>query len=385
MTVSCRKLNKGWQGLAVLLFPVSLLVLAGCSSSTHTRTPPIQPDAQQLLATVAQNFNEANTLHGIFHLSITGRGWHESFGSEIWTEVSTKNRAVLLQSPLASLAAGMVTVDDGRQEWLYDPVKNIVYINPVSLHSSSVQVTTPISGSVGDIFFTPLRLIQQIFMQSDATLDSSSSVVNGHEVYGLYVEAKANSPGEDYTGEVFIDKTTDLPVQVVFDTQDDNAGTDLEEVVNIPLLTLNVYIPDSIFTFTPPTGAKVLQVPSASESSITLFQAQQLAGYHLLAIPSSSTTYVLRSVVVSGPEGQQIYQLDYTSGNTSFAIKESRALANSPSYSSGIQIGVRSTTGALLTTNAGFSTLFWTERRVGIVITGLLSKDQITGIAQMLS
>jgi outer membrane lipoprotein-sorting protein len=369
----------------MLLFPVSLLVLAGCGSSTRTHTPPVQPNAQQLLANVAQNFNEANTLHGIFHWSITGRGWHESFGSEIWTEVPTKNRAVLLQSPLTSFAAGMVTVDDGRQEWLYDPVKNIVYTNPVSLHSSSVQVTTPVSGSVGDIFFTPLRLIQQILTESSATLDSASGTANGHSVYELYVEKKSDVQGEDYAGEVFIDKTTDLPVQIVFDTQDDNAGTDLEEVVNIPLLTLNVYIPDSIFTLTPSPGTKVLQVPSASESSITLFQAQQLANYHLLAILSSSTTYVLRSVVASGPAGQQIYQLDYTSGNTSFAIKESRALANSPSYSSGIQIGVRCTTGTLLTTNTGFSTLFWTERGVGIVITGLLSKDQITGIAQMLS
>jgi outer membrane lipoprotein-sorting protein len=386
MTVSYQRVNNGWCGFAMLLFPISLLFLAGCGSSTPAHTSWARLNAQELLANVAQNLNTANTLHGIFDLSITGRTFHESSRVEIWTEVPSKNRAVLLQSPLASFSTGAVTVADGSQSWLYDPIENIAYTGSVPTPSPSTQAAPSVAGSASysDVFFAPLHLLQYAFTNSNATLDSPSATANGHAAYALDIESKPDIQGVQFYAEVYIDKATGLPVQVIFDTLNDNAGNDVEEVVNIPLLTLNVYLPDSIFSFTPPEGSKVLPWPSSGNSPLTLDQAQQRAGYHLLVIPSSSTKYVLQHVEVLGSTGHEIYQLDYASGSTTFAIKESQVLANDSSYS-GARVSVRGTIGTILTTRGGVSTLFWTEKGVGIVITGSLSQWHALVIAELLA
>jgi hypothetical protein len=240
-----------------------------------------------------------------------------------------------------------------------------------------------------------LNLVQIIFTHSDATLVSSSATVNGHAAYDIHVVPQAQSspttpvptsmaaPGADfnYDGDIFIDKTNMLPVQVNL-----NAGSIGQITLNVPTLVLNAPIANSTFTFVPPPGTKVLplqQEPSTSDAaSLTLAQAEQQAGYHLFSIPASQTAYQLQGVDALGSPGNQIYTLNYTLGSTRFTISEGKALANLPG--SGQQVSIRGTTATLSTEN-GLTTLTWTEQGIGINISGNLSSNQVIQIANMLS
>jgi hypothetical protein len=183
----------------------------------------------------------------------------------------------------------------------------------------------------------------------------------------------------NYAGEVYIDKTTQLPVEINLDIQ--SVG---KVLLDLSSLTLNEPIPDSTFTFIIPDGVKVLPLPqdTADTGAISLAQAEQQAGYHLLSIPGSQTDYLLQSVTALGAPGNQIYTLNYTKGNLNFTIAEGKPLANLPAIP-GQQINLRGTT-AVLSSENGAVTLAWTEKGVGIRITGNMSNDQAMSIASVL-
>ena len=122
---------------------------------------------------------------------------------------------------------------------------------------------------------------------------------------------------------------------------------------------------------------------TADTGAISLAQAEQQAGYHLLSIPSSQTDYVLQSVTALGAPGNQIYTLNYTKGNLNFTIAEGKPLANLPALP-GQQVSLRGTAGVLSSENGGV-TLAWTEKGVGIRITGNLSNEQAMSIASLLA
>src|SRR5262249_3464768 len=152
-----------------------------------------------------------------------------------------------------------------------------------------------------------------------------------------------------------------------------------------PRLELNIPLATDLFTFKAPPGTSTEPFPTSNvgsnSNSLTLQQAEQQAGYHLLRIPDTSTAYTLQSIDALGAPGSQIYTLTYAFNDSTFTISESKALANLPV--SGQSFGLRSTTGTLAT-NSKTTTLSWTEKGVGIQISGTLSKDQIIAIAKLL-
>lgn len=384
-----------WSVFALSLLLLAL-VLAACGGSTTsqgqkpTPTPsPTPGKGQQLLATMAQKLLAAKTLHGIFDVSITGTAFNGTVNSEIWNQSPNENRTVILQSTLAQFPTGEVTVTDGKQIWQYEPAKKVVYTGSATATNTSTTPTatgtagtTNVNGRQGQFI---LNIVQTVFTHSDATLVSSSANVNGKSVYDVHVvpQGQASGVNFNYDGDVYIDKATNQPVKV--DLTISGFG---HVVLNLPMLELNQPIPASTFTFVVPAGVKVLPLQQAEgtpgSGSLTLAQAQQQAGYHLLSIPSTQTQYVLGSVNALGAPGSQIFTLSYTTGSTTFTIAEGKSLANLPT-SGGQSVSLRGTTGTLTTTN-GATTLSWTENGVGISITGNgLSSDQIVSIAKSLS
>jgi outer membrane lipoprotein-sorting protein len=381
-----------------------MLLLAACGSSGTSQvqtksTPsptPVPAQVKQLLAQVAQKLNTAKTLHGIFNVTIEGTAFSGTFNTEIWNVAPNKYRTAVLQSSAAQFPAGSIIVTDGKQVWQYDPVKKVVYTGPITAAGTATAGSS--FGADGQSQFI-LNLVQTVFTHSDATLVSSSASVNGHSAYDIHVVPQAQSsttvpagptstaePGGtdnfNYDGDIYIDKITMLPLQVNL-----NVGSIGHVTLNLPTLVLNAPIPDSTFTFIPPTGTKILplqQEPSTSDgTSLTLAQAEQQAGYHLFSISASQTVYQLQGVDALGAPGNQIYTLNYTMGSASFTISEGKPLANLPA-GSGQQVSIRGTTATLSTEN-GSTTLAWTENGMGIRITGNLSKDQVLQIANALS
>ncbi|GAC1398770.1 MAG: hypothetical protein NVS4B12_14260 [Ktedonobacteraceae bacterium] len=378
--------------LASLL--AAMLLLTACGGGTPqvqtkpTPTPSPTPRAgQHILDTMANKLNTAKTLHGIFNLTITGQTINGDVNTEIWNAAPNKNRTVVLQSSILQLATGTVNVTDGKQQWQYDPAQKVVFTGPVTTPTTG----TPTSGSgtdgQGNQSLFLLNLVQSVFTQSDGMLKSSSDTVNGHNVNDIHVVPSTSGAGAEgpanfnYTGEVYIDKTTQQPVQVKLDIQ--GIGN---VVLDVPTLELNQPIPDSTFTFVAPVGVKVLPFSQLSTTpgtgTLTLVQAQQQAGYHLLSIPADQTDYALNGVNALGAPGNQTYTLNYMKGNTTIIIAEGKPLANLPS--SGQQISIRGTNGTI-SSSGGNTTLAWTEKGIGIRITSSLSSDQVESIAKSLT
>ncbi|MFL5629172.1 MAG: LolA family protein, partial [Ktedonobacteraceae bacterium] len=367
-------------GTVTLLLIV--LLIAACGGATSpaqvqkpTPTPsPTPGQGTQLLANMAQKINTATTLHGVFDVKITGQSLNGSVNSEIWNATPNKNRTVVLQSTLTQFPTGSVSVTNGKQTWQYDPAKKVVYTGTVTPSSGADSTSTG-----GQSQFI-LNIVQTVFTHSDATLTSSTATINGHAAYDVHVEPQGQMPSSggmgnvDYVGDVYIDKTTNLPLRVNLSLQ--GFG---QVQLDLPTLVLNQSIPASTFTFVVPAGVKVLPLqqtsPTADTGSITLAQAQQQAGYHLLSIPSTQTDYQLITVNALGTPGSQIYTLSYAKGSTNITIAEGKPLANLPASGSQ-QVSVRGTTGTVATSNAS-TILSWTEHGVGINITAPLSSGQL--------
>lgn len=375
--------------IAIIL---TMLVCVACGGSNTpqaqkpTPTPsPTPGQGTQLLTAMAQKINTATTLHGLFNITISGQALNGSVSSEIWNASPNKNRTVVRQSTISQFATGSVTVTNGKQLWQYDPAKKVVYTGALTATTSTPTVGSN-SGIGGGQSQFILNLIQSVFTHSDATLASSSGKIRGRDAYDVHVVPQSQTSGGgvlgslNYSGEVYIDKSTNLPLQVKLTI----AGFG-QVLLDLPMLVLNAPISDSTFTFVVPPGVKVLPLQQANATpdtgSLTLAQAQSQAGYHLLSIPSTQTDYQLMSVNALGSPGSQIYTLNYTKGSTSFTIAQGKSLANI--LNSGQKVSLRGTTGTL-STNSGSTTLAWTENGVGITITGSLSNDQIVAIAKLL-
>jgi len=379
------------------IFLLLFLLLAACGGSATPQVPTSKPlptpsptsaQGQQLLTTLAQKLKSAKTLHAILDVSIAGQTFNGNIDTEQWNVAPTENRTVVLQSSIPQFPAGSITVTNGKQLWQYDPAKKVVYTGPVPTAGTPIPGSNFNAGGRQNQFpyFIAAGLVQAILTRSKATLVSSTATINGHNVYDVHVSSQAQpaatGPNFSYTGEVYIDKATQLLVRVNLTIQSFGTVT-----LDVPKLLLDQPIASNLFTFVPPAGVKVLPLQAANQNpttgSITFVQAQQQAGYHLLSIPGSDTDYELEGVTALGAPGNQIFTLNYTQGNLSFTIAEGKALADLPG-STDQQISLRGTIATLSTLN-GSTTLAWTEKGVGIRITGPLSNDKIVQIANLLS
>jgi outer membrane lipoprotein-sorting protein len=378
-----------WKAMLPFTF-LLMLLLAACGSSSTTQNPvqstptPAPAQGQELLTKAGQNLRTAKTLHAIFDITIVGTAVNGTVNTEVWNVSPDKSRTVVLQSTIKQFSTGSITVSNGKQVWQYDHAKKVVYTGQVSNNTG-----TPTAGTGRDQTQFIMNIVQSVFTHSNATLVSSSASINGHDAYDIQVtspaSAQSSSTGSgsgnfNYNGDVYIDKASMLPLQVKLTIQGFGQVT-----LGLPTLVLNQPVDNSLFIFVPPTGVQVLPFPKTTTSdtgAITLEQAQQQAGYHLLSIPSSHTEYQLQGVDALGAPGNQIFTLNFAKGNTTFAISEGKSLANLPV--SGQQVSVRGTT-ATLSSSGNTITLTWTEKGVGMQIAGNVSKDELLTIANLLA
>ncbi|HEX6107983.1 MAG TPA: DUF4367 domain-containing protein [Ktedonobacteraceae bacterium] len=378
-----------WKAMLPFTF-LLMLLLAACGSSSATQTPvqstptPAPAQGQELLTKAGQNLRTAKTLHAIFDITTVGIAVNGTVSTEVWNVSPDKSRTVVLQSTIKQFSTGSITVSNGKQVWQYDPAKKVVYTGQVSNNTG-----TPTAGTGRDQTQFIMNIVQSVFTHSNATLVSSSASINGHDAYDIQVtspaSAQSSSTGSgsgnfNYNGDVYIDKASMLPLQVKLTIQGFGQVT-----LGLPTLVLNQPVDNSLFTFVPPIGVQILPFPKTTTSdtgAITLEQAQQQAGYHLLSIPSSHTEYQLLGVDALGAPGNQIFTLNFAKGNTTFAISEGKSLANLPV--SGQQVSVRGTT-ATLSSSGNTITLTWTEKGVGMQIAGNVSKDELLTIANLLA
>lgn len=378
--------RNSWKAMLPMTF-LFMLLLAACGSSSTTQmslqpTPtPAPAQGQELLTRAGQNLKTAKTLHAIFDIQTTGSAANGTVSTEVWNVSPNKSRTVVLQSTLRQFSTGTITINNGKQVWQYDPAKKIVYTG-----QDSNTTGTPVTSTGRDQTQSLMSIVQSVFTRSNATLVSSSARVNGHEVYDLQVVSSASSQSSstgsgnfNYTGDVFIDKKSLLPVQEKLAVQGFGKIT-----LNLPTLVLDQPVDTHLFTFVPPAGVQVLPFPkttSPDTGTLSLQQAQLQAGYHLLSIPMSQSVYQLQGVDALGAPGNQIFTLNYVIGSSAFTISEGRSLANLPI--SGQTVSARGTT-ATLSSSGNSTTLTWTEKGIGLQIAGNVNKDELLTIANLL-
>ncbi|GCE19024.1 LolA family protein [Dictyobacter kobayashii] len=385
--------------LSLLILTLTLLVIAGCGSESKTQTTvkptaPVKPTptvasgpGQKLLDAMAHTLDTAKTLHGIFNLTSSSQAFHGVVETELWKVAPDKSRTEVQKSTLSQVGAGSLVVSDGQQTWQYDPTKKVVYTGKVTHDANTPETQSRgIAGSTGGQSQSLLNIIQSIFDHSKGTLRSSSAQVDGHSAYDIHVVPSTTDTGADtasfnYTGEIYVDKNTQLPRQV-----DLNINSLGNITVAIPQLDLNQNVDGKLFSFVIPAGTKTLPLADANgnqdTSRLTLAQAQKMAGYHLLSIPGDQSDYSLNGVAALGTPGLQTYTLNYMKGSLAFTLAEGKPLANLPGRGSAITL--RGTNGTLYSSN-GTTTLAWTEKSIGYRLSGAISSDQAQQIANLLS
>jgi outer membrane lipoprotein-sorting protein len=373
-----------WKAMLPFTF-LFILLLAACGSSSTTLTAsqstpiPSPAQGQELLKKAGQKLNTAKTLHALFDIKSTGTVANGTVRTEVWNVSPDKSRTVVLQSTLRQFSTGSIIVNNGNQVWQYDPVKKVVYTGQVRNTTG-----TPVADRDQAQFL--MNIVETVFTHSNATLVSSTAIVDGHSTYDIQVTSPATAqPGStgpdtfNYNGDVFLDKASMLPLEVQLIIKGFGQVT-----LQLPMLVLDEPVDNSLFTFVPPAGVQVLPFPKTTipgTGTLSLEQAQLQAGYHLLSIPTSVGVYQLQGIDALGAPGNQIFTLNYAMGNTTFAVSEGKSLANLPI--SGQQVIVRGTT-ATLSTSGSSTTLTWTEKGVGIQIAGNMSRDELLAIANML-
>ncbi len=381
----------------LLLALLCLFIIAACGDQTpvqvrKTPTPLSTPSVattdrgQQVLTQMAQLLNSARTLHGVFRTTISGSVASGDLVSEVWNAAPGKSRTLVQQSTISQYVSGSLVVSNGKQIWQYDPSLKVVYTGSVSSSAAGSNPLLPGKGSNSNSQQAILGLLQSIFGQSNATLLSSNQTVAGQPIYLLHISPNAQQQSSSgvtfsYDGTVSVNQQTHLPVALDLNIQ----GLGRVQMT-IPTLTLNQPLAASLFTFTPPPGIKVLPLaaanPPTSGGSLTLQQAEQQAGYHLLSIPSSQTAYQLKSLDALGAPGNQIYTFTYVVNGQTVTLAQGKPLANLPV--SGQSVSVRGTTAHVLT-SGNSTTLSWTEKGVGLQLTSQLIEEQLAKIATLLT
>nr|BBH93466.1 hypothetical protein KTA_16650 [Thermogemmatispora argillosa] len=362
-----------------------LLLLAGCNpgqSQQPQAAGASGASAQHLLQQSEQQLTTARTLHAVVTIQIDGETYQGTLTSEVWKAAPARSRSQILRSTLSEFPAGELTISNGEQLWIYNPARHIVYTGSVA--SQSTQGGSALFGSSSSpANQLTLNLIDPIFSQSRATVTSQAVTVDGHRATVVHVTSQQPATsGPDYSGDVYLDYSSHLPLKLVLNLQGFAQVT-----LELPTLELNRPLADSLFTFRPPANVQVASLLQASATptsgTLTLGQAEQLAGYHLLSIPTSQSAYQLEGVDVLTTASGQVFVLHYLKGDQSFSILEGKALAAEP-LPSGTTLTLRGTT-ATYSTSSDNPTLAWKEQGLGIRVSGDLDEQEAIAVANLLT
>ena len=268
MKVLRRRKSATWI-CALLLLAGALLVACGSTSQVQTKVvpkpTPTPGQGQQLLTKLANRLNTAKTLHGLFEMTLAGQTVNGILNSEVWNVAPDKSRTNVLRTTLPQVTAGAITVTNGQRIWQYNPAKKVVYSGPVQTNASGTGGTGLAGGNGGQSQLL-LNFVQSVITRSKGTLQSSTETINGHPVYDVSVvpqggvsNAGGGDSGLDYTGNIFIDQATQLPLRIALNIQGIGKLT-----LNLLTLQLNANIPDTTFVFKAPAGVKTEPLPNNS-------------------------------------------------------------------------------------------------------------------------
>jgi outer membrane lipoprotein-sorting protein len=366
------------------------LLLAACA--------PGQVTADEIMKRMETARNNLKTAHAIADVSLSSPDRDGSFSVEAWANKTDQTDAAgkpiaqlhakVLQASEADLV-GSEFVNDGVTFWLYNPKENKVITGKLSeLQNGEVGAQDPTAQMM-----QLQAVLQQILDGSNVVIENQSEQVAGRDTWKVKLTPKPETQQQLQLGSVidtnlWIDKQSDLPVKALIDAKD------LGKVeATATTLDLNQPIDSSVFTFTPPAGAEVVNaaelIEKARPQTTTLDDARTQVSFPLLAPGNLPAGVQLDEVQVLPMRGETVIQ--NFSGAINFSLVQGKdgipSQDRAPSGAQTKQVKVRGQNATLITGGAGAeqgALLRWQENGVTIVIAGTLNAEQATQIAESL-
>ncbi|ABR55720.1 conserved hypothetical protein [Methanococcus aeolicus Nankai-3] len=166
--------------------------------------------------------------------------------------------------------------------------------------------------------------------------------------------------------KIWVDKEYWQPIKIEF-----NGGT-----IEYQNVKYNTGLDDSIFTITPPKGAKLMN--NNIPKKMTIEEAQKQVSFTIL-IPKYTGDYEFNNAMVAGNGNNQIISITYTKGINGFVIMEDNSKPIDLPNSEKVMIGDIE---AQYIKNMGANMLTFNKDGVNIVISGTLDKEELIKIAK---
>jgi outer membrane lipoprotein-sorting protein len=361
-------------GLSVLV-TLSLL-LTGCQTG---------PTAEEIVAKMQEVEASTEDAHAVVEFSLQMEGQDLNVVVELWEKRPGKLRAEVLEVGGVEAdkvdLAGVVSVTDGEQAWLYHPGENLVVTGALAdLESEEIPVN-------------PQQVIQfmeegiQWAMDNFDVKLAGEEELNGVATYKLEFTPKE---GEDYPMPIpadakailWVEKDRWIALQAHLD-----GGSFGEGWVRVQSFEFNTGLDDALFQFEIPEGAEVINIEDVKPVPLTLDEAEAQAPFDLLVPAYEPEGVTLIEVFRMG----DAFVLRYDHSTTSFTVVQGDlphtegGLPQEEAHSGeATQVTVHGQTATLVTDGAGNNFLSWTEDGVNIAIAGHISAEEIVKVAESL-
>ena len=369
-------MRKRWLiGLSALA-TLSMLV-SGCQN---------RPTAEEIVAKMKEVEASIEDAHAVVEFSLRSSAKDLDLTVEMWEQTPNKFRAEVLEASEENLA-GMVSVTDGQQVWIYHPGENEALVGGV--------------GEFGmDEPLNPRQVIE--FMQEgiQRVMDTCDVELVGEEDVGGTATYKLEftpRTGEEAALPIPIDKGTLWVEQErwIALRAEFEGGTLGRGSMRVRFAEFNMGVDDDRFRFDVPADADVIDVETTQPTPLTLDEARAQAGFTLLVpgyVPDGATL-----IYVFSANGA--FTLHYDHSPISFTVtqrllREGEDLEQQIEEQFSRQVQerqvtvsdqvVHNQTATLIADGQGNHFLTWTEDGVVVIIAGRIDPDEILRVAESL-
>ena len=354
--------RQSYLGLALLL--VSALLLSACQSG---------PTAEEIVTKMKEVQASAEDAHAVVEFGVRAQAIEMTFTVEMWEKNPNKFRLEVLEDSEAEFA-GVVSVTDGNQVWMYHPGEN--------------EVVTGQVGEFGvDEPLDPRQVIEEMQEMIDQVLDHSDVELDGEEdLDGVPTYRLVFTPKEGEESNLPVPLRGDATLWVEQDRwvalQARFEGGSLGEGwMRVRSYEFDAGVPDERFQFEVPEDAIIRTVEDVQPTPMTLDEALAEAAFSLRVpsyVPEGTTL-----IDVFKADGAYVFRYDHSAVSFTIVQGTSEIAGQFPAGETS-EVPVQGEIGSLVTDGLGHAFLSWTEDEVTTMIAGQVSQEEILKIANSL-
>ncbi len=363
----------------------TLLLLSGCG-------PFGKPSVDDIVAHIQQAQKATQRVHAVMDTTFTIQADNKPMTTtmvmEEWVAGPDKLRMEYKDGPAAT--KGMLMVMNGNTMWTYFPKTNQYMKSDIS----GLKDLTQASG--GDMALQTKKMVTQMLDTMDFKYLGTEKVA-GRKAYKLLATPKPGKKPE--AGLLGGSATVWIDAQywevLGMESKIKNQGSFSFHYRSIEY---NPTLPDSLFTFTPPPGAKAMTEENGGPQfkTMTLAEARKAVDFPILVptkLPDGiklQTVEVTTMKIMNGQKTMTNVILMYSAGLKGLSINESRlpkgasvdVMKDMPPGVKAEKVKVHGQDAVLINTGMGNIMLSWTEKDVQIIVNSQMDKKTLLQIAE---